>query len=78
MARINRFSRTRLGTPLYTCRVCGKRTRETGEGESSCELCKRCFIISSVENIHSDNSHTGPFAQCEECMRNLQTYSVTL
>ena len=27
----------------YTCRVCGKRTRETGHDESSCQLCAFCY-----------------------------------
>lgn len=33
-----------LAGSTYICRVCSKRTRETGEGESSLDLCKACYI----------------------------------
>jgi hypothetical protein len=40
---------------VYTCVVCGKKTRETGDGESSCNLCKKCYYEGGLENEHSDN-----------------------
>jgi hypothetical protein len=41
----------------YICRMCGKRTRETGQDESSCGLCKSCFNECNMENEHSDGYH---------------------
>ena len=43
------------GSGCYTCRDCGKLTRETGDGESNCELCKNCFWIVQWENGCVDN-----------------------
>ena len=51
---VDRFKR---GTGCYTCKSCGKRTRETGEGESSCEMCRRCYDIGGYENSLSDGGH---------------------
>ena len=53
-------------TPVYTCRVCGKRTRETGDCESSVEMCRKCYFIAGQENSHTDN-HTGRMADCADC-----------
>ena len=45
--------------PTYTCHSCGKRTRETGGGESSSELCAFCYEEAGIENGCSDAGH-GP------------------
>lgn len=42
----------------YTCLSCGKKTRETGDGESDVQLCKKCFRDSQMENMYSDASET--------------------
>jgi hypothetical protein len=77
--KINRFIKTRgFHATTYVCRMCGKRTRETGESESSAQLCKRCFVISSIQNVHGDNDHVGPFATCAECRANAASYGVTV
>lgn len=68
----NRFEGGRAGS-TYICAGCGKRTRETGEGESGVELCKKCFVIASQENSHSDN-HDGRMADCAECKHALASY----
>ncbi len=49
----------------YTCRTCGKQTRETGRGESSIRMCACCFEKSSAQNSVSDmgpdgDNHDGP------------------
>ena len=55
-----------LGT--YKCVECGKQTRETGNGESALKMCKRCDIVTSYENYHSDNCENGKsFEDCPEC-----------
>ena len=59
--RNSRFQPHRFGGPggTYICSnpSCGKRTRETGQGESSCELCKACYLACLMENEHGDRYH---------------------
>ena len=62
----------------YTCESCGKLTRETGYSESSCRLCKRCYVIASYENQHSDEGHDGPIESCAECLADIARNGVTL
>jgi hypothetical protein len=58
---VSRFTaQPRAGTPVYTCRLCDKRTRETGEGESGVQLCARCFAICGEENAMADNAPGTP------------------
>jgi hypothetical protein len=45
---------TRENGSVYTCTDCGKRTRETGEGESQHELCAFCFMKASWHNCVVD------------------------
>ena len=52
------------GSGLYTCEICGKRTRDTG-GEFP--LCLGCFEYAGDENTHNDNRHKGLICDCEEC-----------
>lgn len=63
-------SRFQRGSGVYTCRCCGKQTRETGQCESSCELCLACYEESGWENTHSDNDHeNNPDPGCPICER---------
>lgn len=50
----NRFQR---GSGAYKCRVCGKMTRETGDGESFVMLCRACYWKSGVENAITDGGY---------------------
>ena len=50
---VNTFQGGYNGT-VYTCFNCKRRTRETGDGESTCQLCKRCYEEAGYENEHSD------------------------
>jgi hypothetical protein len=50
----NRFKRGVSGSGCYTCRICGKKTRETGLGESDCQLCAYCCEASGLENNLND------------------------
>ena len=45
--KVSRFSK-KVGT-TYTCHRCGKLTRETGNDESSYELCRKCFEVVESE-----------------------------
>lgn len=47
----NRFQ---IRSGCYTCRCCGKKTRETGLGESYSEMCKTCYLIAEQENNLND------------------------
>ena len=49
-SRNSHFSRNGLIGPTYYCKLCKKRTRETGHDESSCELCKSCYFECLKEN----------------------------
>lgn len=51
----NRINR---GSGVYTCECCGKRTRETGEGESDCGLCLYCYTEGGLINMLSDGHIT--------------------
>lgn len=64
-----RFRRSVWGaSALYVCRACGKRTRETGDGESGCELCRDCYHVAGLENEHLDGLHAdAPVADCPRC-----------
>ncbi|MBN1514056.1 MAG: hypothetical protein JXB13_18710, partial [Phycisphaerae bacterium] len=63
---MSRFQRSRGGRPggVYACRSCGKRTRETGLGESDCQLCAFCFVESGEQNMHLDGSHETAKSDC--------------
>lgn len=52
MKTTNRFAR---GSGLYTCRVCGRKTRSTGRGDNEMiELCAECYDLGGEENSLSD------------------------
>jgi len=53
--------------PTYICSICKKRTRETGHDESSCELCKSCYLKELMINEHSDYGHDQPVDGCPSC-----------
>jgi len=66
-----RFQRSGFGgSGTYECRACGKKTRETGQDESSAHLCRECNAIGLTENTHSDFGHPGTDSECAECARN--------
>lgn len=50
---INKFQ---VRTAVYTCGNCGKKTRETGHGESELELCAYCLREGLLENSLSDGN----------------------
>jgi hypothetical protein len=53
---------------MYRCRCCNKRTRETGDGESSCQLCWDCYDSAGVENECSDGCDPDvPDDSCRVC-----------
>lgn len=53
----NRNSSFGRGTGVFTCDICTRRTRETGDGVD--HLCHECFEISGLDNQVNDND-TGP------------------
>jgi hypothetical protein len=50
----NRFTTRRRNSTTYTCECCGKRTRETGNEESTRDLCLACDLAGEIENMMSD------------------------
>jgi len=69
---VSKFQRSVHTDPTYVCGACGKRTRETGEGESSVELCRVCYVYYGVSNTHNDAGHEGKVHECLECKGELQ------
>lgn len=57
------------GTGVFTCRVCGHRTRQTGRGDNEyVGLCAPCYDYAGWENTHSDNDHAStPDPNCPVC-----------
>lgn len=56
MKPANRFTK---GSAVYTCRCCGRRTRQTGRGDNeNTGLCAECYDLAGEENALSD---TGEF-----------------
>lgn len=41
-------------TPTYICNCCDRRTRETGNGESDCDLCYECYELAGLDNSIND------------------------
>jgi hypothetical protein len=62
--KFDRFKGGRSGA-IYVCVVCGKKTRETGDGESANRLCRKCYIEAGMENEISDG-----YVKCPKCGEN--------
>ena len=60
MTKTQRFQKSiRAGkSGVYTCDFCGKRTRETGEGESDLGICRFCYLEAGLSNALSDGAIT--------------------
>lgn len=72
MKPAHKNSRFQRGSGAYKCGSCGKTTRETGQGESSVELCAQCYFEGGQENLHTDN-HIGRMADCLACQQAFKT-----
>ncbi|MFD0669742.1 hypothetical protein ACT80S_18630 [Ramlibacter sp. MAHUQ-53] len=48
----NRFA---LGSGVFTCRSCDRKTRDTGGDNTDIRLCDECYELSSQENSLSDS-----------------------
>lgn len=51
-------SHFRHGSGCYECKNCGKQTRDTGEGESGWQLCRKCYDAWCTANGIIDGSYT--------------------
>lgn len=51
----NRFEK---GSGVYTCRMCSRKTRATGEDNQYVQLCYECFDLAGIENQISDHGST--------------------
>lgn len=47
-----KYNRFQAGT--YTCALCSKLTRDTGNGEADLGYCKKCLFECYMENAESD------------------------
>lgn len=64
--RVARFQKNH-GSPTYTCRICSKKTRNTGLGENSVEMCASCFKRETLRNEHGDYGHKTAIVGCPDC-----------
>lgn len=68
--RISKFYR---GSATYKCIICGKQTRDTGQGEGSTVYdgegyCAKCYEEAGYENEHSDGCHEDEYEpKCPTC-----------
>lgn len=53
MKTSNRFN---VGSGVYACDLCGRKTRETGGGESDADLCFECFELCGMANAINDGA----------------------
>jgi len=66
--RATKNNRFRKGSAVYSCRICQKRTRETGGSESFVGLCADCYELAGWENTHDDDDHeNNPEEDCPLC-----------
>ena len=55
MRQANRFQ---AGSGCYTCKSCGKRTRDTGGDNTDLEMCRECYDRAGDENAVNDGQMT--------------------
>lgn len=72
---INRFRRNFSRQSTFTCRVCSRKTRDTGDN-GSLELCPQCYELAGIENTISDNgidyaAEQGYIAEAEQHLAKL-------
>lgn len=58
-------SKFQRGTGVYTCTVCGRRTRETDQDAASLKQCAQCYEIGGLENLVADSSDPEEIAKAE-------------
>lgn len=68
-----RNSNFRRGIPTYKCGCCGILTRETGDGESGCELCVDCYNLAGLDNGINDDGREPSESELRESARRLAT-----
>jgi hypothetical protein len=55
------MARNRFGqSGAFHCEICHALTRDTGHGEASLALCKRCLFEAYVENAQNDYGTDSP------------------
>ena len=70
--KVSKFQGGRKGA-VYKCADCGKMTRETGDGESGCSLCAKCYYEGGLVNEHSDDGHDVYNPDCPTCQATKRT-----
>lgn len=59
-----RNSRFKLGSAVFSCRHCGRRTRDTNGDNGSVELCEDCYEGCCYENGANDACDPDEAAGC--------------
>lgn len=59
MSHLRRTTTFTHGTGCYSCRCCGRKTRDDGRGDSvNVRLCSECFELAGLENEIQDGHAT--------------------
>ena len=66
-------NRMRLGSGIFNCRICGRKTRDTNGENGDLELCEECFYGSMYENGWNDNEGLDD-VYAEECRVKMEEY----
>jgi hypothetical protein len=66
---MRKFNRFQAGSSVYTCSICERQTRETGDGVN--HLCHQCFEISGLDNMVNDSGEDCPTDVLAQCNRYL-------
>jgi Zn-finger nucleic acid-binding protein len=49
-----KHNRIQVSSGVYICSECGKKTRDTGQGEAEVEMCAHCYNVALWINYVSD------------------------
>lgn len=53
---------------LCDCRICGKKTHSSIDGDLDIQLCRKCYTEAGLENEHADGLHSGIVKKnCPQC-----------
>jgi hypothetical protein len=55
---MRKFNRFQPHTSVFTCRCCGRKSRETARNSGAGDICGQCYDLAGIENEISDGHCT--------------------
>jgi hypothetical protein len=78
---VSQFRKSFFKQTVFECRVCHRRTRDTGDN-GAIELCPQCYIAASIENGlndgHFGEKHSPAYKQADAEYNHLRQAAVDL